>query len=276
MASVYRKLLNDKLTVFSISILIIVLLCSFLAPFIAPYNPYHQSLAERRKGPSQRHWLGTDEFGRDILSRLIYGARNTLLIGVLSVSIGLFIGTFLGLIAGYYGGFIDILIMRIIDLMLAFPYFLLAILIVATLGPGMINSTIAIGIASVPDYSRVVRGAVLTIRGKLFIQAEVALGSGDPRIIFSHVLPNVFAPIIVLGTLRLASSILGGAGLGFLGLGTQPPNPEWGVMLSGGRSFLIDAPHISLFPGVALALLVLAFNLFGDTLRDYLDPRLKQ
>jgi peptide/nickel transport system permease protein len=276
MASMFEKLLHDKLTLFSIFILIIVLLCSILAPLIAPYNPYHQSLAERRKGPSQKHWLGTDEFGRDILSRLIYGARNTLLIGVLAVSIGLLIGTSLGLIAGYYGGYIDNIIMRFIDLMLAFPYFLLAILIVATLGPGMVNSTIAIGIASVPDYSRVVRGAVLAIRGKHFIQAEVALGSGDLRIIFSHVLPNVLAPIIVLGTLRLASSILGGAGLGFLGLGTQPPNPEWGVMLSGGRAFLIDAPHICLFPGAALALLVLSFNLFGDTLRDYLDPRLRQ
>jgi peptide/nickel transport system permease protein len=272
----FRKLLLDKLTLFSVFILMIVLLCSILAPLIAPYNPYHQNLAERRNGLTQEHWLGTDEFGRDILSRLIYGARNTLLIGVLAVSIGLFIGSFLGLIAGYYGGFIDNIIMRFIDLMLAFPYFLLAILIVATLGPGMVNSTIAIGIASVPGYSRVVRGAVLAIRGKHFIQAEVALGSSDLRIIVSHVLPNILAPIIVLGTLRLASSILGGAGLGFLGLGTQPPNPEWGVMLSGGRSFLIDSPHISLFPGTALALLVLSFNVVGDTLRDYLDPRLKQ
>lgn len=276
MASAYKRLLRDKLTFFSICILIGVLLCSFLAPLIAPYNPYQQNLAERRKWPSQKYWLGTDEFGRDILSRLIYGARNTLLIGILSVVIGLFIGTFLGLIAGYYGGFIDNIIMRFVDLMLAFPYFLLAILIVATLGPGMINSTIAIGIASIPIYSRVVRASVLAVRGKLFIQAEVALGSGDLRIIFSHVLPNVFAPIIVLGTLRIATSILGGAGLGFLGLGTQPPEPEWGVMLSGGRAFLIDAPHLCLCPGVALALLVLAFNLFGDTLRDIVDPRLKQ
>jgi len=276
MASIYKKMLRDKLTLLSLSILVIVLLCALLAPWIAPYSPNQQNLVERRKGPSAKYWLGTDEFGRDILSRLIYGAKNTLLIGVLAVAIGLFTGTFLGLIAGYYGGFVDIVIMRFIDLMLAFPYFLLAILIVATLGPGMVNSTIAIGVATVPDYSRVVRGSVLAVRGKLFIQAEVALGSGDLRIIFGHVLPNVFAPIIVLGTLRLASSILGGAGLGFLGLGTQPPEPEWGVMLSGGRAFLMDAIHISLFPGAALASLVLAFNLFGDALRDYLDPRLQQ
>lgn len=275
MPRLYQKLIKDKVAIFSMVILVLALICTFLAPLIAPYNPYEQNLAERRKAPNSRHWLGTDEFGRDILSRIIYGAKNTLIIGVLSVMIGLLIGSLLGLIAGYYGGLIDIGIMRFIDLMLAFPYFLLAILIVATLGPGMINSTIAIGIATVPDYARVVRGAVLTIRGKLFIQAEVAIGSGDFRIIFGHVLPNVFAPIIVLATLRLASAVLGGAGLGFLGLGTQPPNPEWGVMLSGGRSFLIDAPHISLFPGIALALLVLSFNLFGDALRDYLDPRLR-
>jgi ABC-type dipeptide/oligopeptide/nickel transport system permease subunit len=243
---------------------------------MAPYSPYQQSLAEKRKIPSQKHWLGTDEFGRDMLSRLIYGSRNTLFIGLLSVAIGLSIGTLFGLVAGYYGGIADHLIMRFIDLMLAFPYFLLAILIVATLGPGMINSTIALGIATVPDYSRVVRGAVLSIREKLFIQAEIATGSSDWRIIFHHVLPNVFAPIIVLGTLRLASSILGGAGLGFLGLGTGPPNPEWGVMLSGGRAFLLDAPHISLFPGAALSILVVSFNLFGDALRDILDPRLKE
>ncbi len=275
MASVLRRIARDRLAIFGIVVLVIVVFCAALAPVLVHHDPYTQSLRERRQGPSLRHWLGTDEFGRDILSRLIYGSRNTLLIGLLSVAIGLLIGTLLGLISGFYGGFVDHVIMRLMDLMLAFPYFLLAILIVATLGPGMINSTIAIGIASVPTYSRVVRGSVLAIREKLFIQAEVALGSSDLRIVLSHVLPNVFAPIIVIGTLGIAHAIMGGAALGFLGLGTQPPAPEWGVMLSGGRAFLLDAPHITLLPGTALALLVLAFNLFGDTLRDILDPKLK-
>jgi peptide/nickel transport system permease protein len=276
MSSLFRRLLADKLAVFSLCILVVILLSAILAPWIAPHHPNQQSLAERRKPPSLKHWFGTDEFGRDVLSRLLYGSRNTLFIGILSVAIGLSIGTLIGLTAGYYGGLADTLLMRFIDLMLAFPYFLLAILIVATLGPGMTNSTIAIGLATVPDYSRVVRAAVLSIREKLFIQAEVAMGSSDLRILFHHVLPNVFAPIIVLGTLRIASAVLGGAGLGFLGLGAQPPDAEWGVMLSGGRSYLRDAPHISLFPGVALSLLVIAFNLLGDALRDVLDPRLKQ
>ena len=275
MLSIIRKFNRDKLAIFGAIFLIMVFLCSIFAPYLAPYDPYMQNLSERRKGPSQKHLLGMDEFGRDILSRLIFGTRNTLIIGFLSVAIGLFIGTILGLFSGYYGGFADNIVMRVMDLMLAFPYFLLAILIVATLGPGLINSIIAIGIASVPTYSRVVRASVLSIRQNLFIQAEIALGASDIRIILSHVLPNVFAPIIVIGTLGIANSILGGAALGFLGLGTQPPNAEWGVMLSGGRAYLIDAPHISLFPGMALALLVLSFNLFGDTLRDILDPKLK-
>ena len=275
MLDIIRKFSRDKLAIFGVIFLLGVILCSIFAPYLAPYNPYAQNLSERRKGPNQKHWLGNDEFGRDILSRLIFGTRNTLIIGFLSVAIGLFIGTILGLISGYYKGFADNIIMRIMDLMLAFPYFILAILIVATLGLGLINSIIAIGVASVPTYSRVVRASVLSIRQDLFIQAEIALGASDIRIILSHVLPNIFAPIIVIGTLGIANAILGGAALGFLGLGTQPPNAEWGVMLSGGRAYLIDAPHISLFPGMALALLVLSFNLFGDTLRDILDPKLK-
>ncbi|MEW6266198.1 MAG: ABC transporter permease [Thermodesulfobacteriota bacterium] len=275
MLSIIRRLRRDKLAVLGAVVLIMILILAIIGPYIAPYDPYSQSLRERRTGPSSKHWLGTDDFGRDILSRLLVGAKNTLLIGFLSVAIGLLIGTVLGLVSGYYGGLLDNCLMRIMDLMLAYPYFLLAILIVATLGPGMINSVIAIGVASVPTYSRVVRASVLSIRESLFIQAELALGAGDIRVIISHILPNVFAPIIVIGTLGIANAILGGAALGFLGLGTQPPYPEWGVMLSGGRAYLIDAPHISLFPGMALALLVLSFNLFGDALRDILDPKLK-
>jgi peptide/nickel transport system permease protein len=276
MLSVFKKLIREKLTIFCIVVITVVIACALFSPFLSPSDPYQQNLVERRQRPNVKHWLGTDEYGRDMLSRLIFGSRNTLIIGLLSVSIGLFLGTLLGLVSGYYGGLADNIIMRFMDLMLAFPYFLLAILIVATLGPGMINSTIAIGIASIPTYSRIVRGSVLTIRKKLFIQAEEALGCSDFRIVFNHILPNILAPIIVVGTLGLARGVLGGAGLGFLGLGTQPPAPEWGVMLSGGRAYLTAAPHICIFPGTALALLVLAFNLFGDTLRDILDPKLKE
>lgn len=275
MISMFNRLSRDRLALFSLFFIILVLLCVIFAPFFAPFNPYKQNLEARRQSPSLKNYLGTDEYGRDILSRLIYGSRNTILIGLSSVAIGLIIGTFLGLIGGYYGSISDNIIMRFMDLMLAFPYFILAILIVATLGPGMINSIIAIGIASVPTYSRVVRGSTLSIREKLYIQAEAALGCSDFRIIFSHIFPNILAPIIVIGTLGIAHGILAGAALGFLGLGTQPPRAEWGVMLSGGRSFLLTSPHICFFPGAALALLVLSFNLFGDTLRDILDPRLR-
>lgn len=276
MPDILKRLLKDRLTQFSIIFLLIIISCALFAPLLTPHDPHQQNLAKMRQGPSLENWLGTDEFGRDILSRLIFGAKNTLLIGIFSMLIGLIIGAVVGLISGYFGGFIDNILMRLMDLMLAFPYFLLAILIVATLGTGMINSIVAIGIASIPTYSRVVRGSVLAIRGKLFIQAEVAIGSSDLRIILSHILPNIFAPIIVIGTLGITRAILSGAALGFLGLGTQPPTPEWGVMLSGGRAYLITSPHITFFPGAALALLVLSLNLFGDTLRDILDPKLRQ
>lgn len=275
MHNMLKELRRDKLAVIALVLLGVIFLMAIVGPYLAPFDPITQNLHERRLGPSLVHWLGTDEFGRDILSRLIFGSRNTLFIGFLSVAIGLSIGCVLGVIAGYYGGFADSCIMRAMDLMLAYPYFLLALLIVATLGPGMTNSTIAIGIASVPTYSRVVRSSVMALKGSLLVKAEEALGATDWRIIILHVAPNVFAPVIVVATLGVASAVLGGAALGFLGLGAQPPTPEWGVMLSGGRSYLIDAPHIALAPGIALALLVVSCNLFGDTLRDILDPKLK-
>jgi ABC-type dipeptide/oligopeptide/nickel transport system permease subunit len=270
-----RKLSKDKLACLSVVVLIGLFLCILLAPFISPYDPIEQQLSLRRQGPNFQHWAGNDEAGRDILSRLIFGAKNTLILGMLSMSIGLLFGIILGLISGYYKGLLDTIIMRLMDLMLAFPYFLFAILIVAMLGPGLTNAAISIGVASVPTYARVVRGSVLGIREKPFIQAVQALGSGDFRVIFHHILPNVLAPVIVIGTLGIARGILAGAGLGFLGLGAQPPAPEWGAMLGGGRAYLVDAPHICLFPGLALVILVLSLNLFGDALRDILDPKLK-
>lgn len=270
-----RRLSRDRLACFSIVIIVLVFICVIFSPYLAPYDSVEQQLSKRRQAPSLQHWAGTDEAGRDILSRLICGAKNTLILGMLSMSIGLLFGIILGLISGYYKGFLDSLIMRLMDLMLAFPYFLFAILIVAMLGPGLTNAAISIGIASVPTYARVVRGSVLGIREKPFVQAVQALGSSDFRIIFNHIFPNVLAPIIVIGTLGIARGILAGAGLGFLGLGAQPPAPEWGAMLGRGRAFLVDAPHICLFPGIALVLIVLALNLFGDALRDILDPKLR-
>ncbi|MBI5445504.1 MAG: ABC transporter permease [Deltaproteobacteria bacterium] len=270
-----QRVRQDKLTVSCLLIIVLVVTGALFAPRLVSQDPLAQSLSERRQPPSSSHLLGVDEMGRDILSRLAYGSRNTLGIALLSTAIALLSGTALGLVAGYYGGAVDASIMWLMDLMLAFPYLLLAILIVATLGSGMLNTAIAIGIAAVPAYCRVVRSSVLAVREELFITAEISLGAGDGRVLLGHVLPNVLAPVVVMGTLGIANAILGGAALGFLGLGTQPPAPEWGVMLSGGRSFLLDAPHISFFPGLALALLVFSCNILGDTLRDVLDPKLK-
>ncbi|OPZ56907.1 MAG: Glutathione transport system permease protein GsiD [Synergistetes bacterium ADurb.Bin520] len=226
--------------------------------------------------PSAQFWLGTDEFGRDILSRIIYGARISLMVGFISVGIAMCVGGVLGAVAGYYGGRTDNLIMRAMDILLSIPSILLAIAIAASLGPGLFNLMIAVGIAAIPQYARIVRGSVLSIRGQEFVEAARAVGSSDARIIFKHILPNCMAPIIVQGTLGVATAILVAAGLSFIGLGTQPPIPEWGAMLSGGRSYIRDYPYMTLFPGIAIMLTILALNFVGDGLRDALDPKLKR
>ena len=222
------------------------------------------------------HWLGCDEFGRDILSRLLYGARVSLVIQFWAVMISLVIGTFLGSVSGYFGGRIDEVVMRLMDIMMAFPGILLALAIVAILGPSLTNLIVAIGINSVPGFSRVARGAVISVKKNDYVMAARAIGESDLSILFRYVLPNAISPIIVQTTMRMATVLLTAAGLGFLGLGVQPPSPEWGTMLSAARVYLRSAPHVAVIPGVTIMIVVLGFNFFGDGLQDALNPRLKE
>jgi peptide/nickel transport system permease protein len=259
--------------------LVVILLLVFVAVFagkLAPYPYQKQNLSHMFETPSKQFLLGTDEFGRDILSRLIYGARISLQVGFIAVGIALIVGGMLGAMAGYYGKWIDNGIMRVMDVLLSIPQTLLAIAIAAALGPGLFNLMIAVGISAVPSYARIVRGSVLSIREMEFIEAARAVGSSDLRIILKHILPNSMAPLIVQSTLGVASAILNAAGLSFIGLGIQPPYPEWGAMLSGGRQYIRDYPHLTLYPGLVIMFTILALNFLGDGLRDALDPKLKR
>src|SRR4051812_35211894 len=253
--------------------LVIIVLMAILAPLVAPYDPLKQNFRIEKQPPSLAHPMGTDEFGRDELSRIVYGARVSLAAGAVAATIALVAGLLLGMVAAFYGGRLDSVIMRSMDVLLAFPYLLLAIAVLAIIGPGVITAMIAIGIVYTPSYARVVRGSVLSVRSHDFVLAARALGAGDDRVMHQHILPNVLAPIIVAATLNVGIAIVDTAGLSFLGLGTQPPTPDWGNMLSAGRSYLIDAPWLATFPGLAILVTVLAFNLMGDALRDALDPR---
>jgi peptide/nickel transport system permease protein len=226
------------------------------------------------KAPDREHLLGTDPLGRDVLSRVIYGARISLQIQIVAVVIAMFVGTILGMVGGYYGGTFDNLIMRLMDILLAFPGIFLAIAIIAVLGPGLANLMLAAGVYSIPQFARIVRGAVLSLKEKEFVEAARAVGEKDFNILLRYLLPNSMAPIIVQTTLRMATVLLTASGLSFLGLGVQPPTPEWGAMLSNARAYLITAPHVATVPGLAIMLVVMGFNLFGDGLRDSLDPRL--
>lgn len=249
---------------------------TFLAPILAPYDPYEINLQDKLQSPSLSHWMGTDDKGRDILSRILYGSRLSLGVGFSSVFFGAFFGIILGLIAGYYGKWLDTIISRCLDVMLAFPGILLALAIISALGPSLINVTIAVGVFSIPLFARIVRGSTMEVKKLEYIDAIRSLGANDLIIIFRHILPNILSPIIVQGSLRLATAILSAAGLSFLGLGAQPPSPEWGAMLSSGRDFIFSAPYMAIFPGLMISVLVLGFNLFGDGLRDALDPRMKK
>ncbi|MDH4138214.1 MAG: ABC transporter permease [Anaerolineae bacterium] len=269
-----RRLLKNRAAKVGLGVVFLTVIAAVFAPFIAPYDPIRAELDEIIQPPSGTHLLGTDELGRDILSRIIYGSRISLTLGIVSVGIGLFGGIPLGMIGAYWGGWADLIIMRLIDILLAFPAILLAIVVVSILGPGLYNAMIAVGISQLPIYARLVRGVVLSIKEKEFVEAAKAVGAGDLRIISRHILPNSLAPIIVQATLNIASAILSAAALGFLGLGAQPPTPEWGTMLSKGRLYLRVAPHVTTFPGLAIVITVLGFNLFGDGLRDALDPRM--
>ncbi|MBW1699880.1 MAG: ABC transporter permease [Deltaproteobacteria bacterium] len=270
-----RRFVRHRLAVCGLIILIIVTISAVFAPLLAPYDPRQQSVKERLQGPSAKHWLGTDQFGRDIFSRIIYGGRLSIIVGFVSVSVGLIIGGSIGLLSGYFKT-MDNILMRLMDVMLSFPAILLAIVVMAILGPGLINVMIAVGIRSVPSYARVVRSTVLSIKELPYTEASIVIGSSDFRTIFSDILPNSFPPVLVYTTLQIGNAILLGAVLSYLGLGVQPPIPEWGIMVSEGRGWMHTAPLISTFPGLAIFLVVMAFNLIGDGLRDSLDVRLKE
>ena len=275
---VWRMLTKNKMAMLGLFILLFLIVLALFADIIYDYDSIviKQNLAHRLQGPSGAHWLGTDEFGRDILARLIHGARVSLKVGILAVGLSIIVGGILEAISGFYGGTIDNIIMRAMDIFLAVPSILLAIAIVSALGPSMINLMIAISVSSVPTYARIVRASVLSIRNQEFIEAAKAIGASNTRIIFKHIIPNALAPVIVQGTLGVANAILSIAGLSFIGLGIQPPAPEWGSMLSGGRQYLRYAWWVTTFPGLAIMITILSLNLLGDGLRDALDPRLKQ
>lgn len=270
-----RRLLRRRIALVGLVIVGAFFVMGLLAPVLAPYDPLAVHPALRLAPPSRENPLGRDELGRDILSRILYGARLSLLIGFVSVGVGFFIGVPWGIVSGYRGGILDLITQRAIDVLLAFPTILLAILVVTVIGPGLWNAMIAVGVASVPVYTRVVRSLVLSVREEDYVHAARAVGASDSRILLRHIMPNALPPVIVLSTLYIGSAILSAAGLGFLGLGAQPPAAEWGAMLSRGRLYLRVAPHVALFPGLAIFFSVLGYNLLGDGLRDALDPRLR-
>jgi peptide/nickel transport system permease protein len=257
------------------SVLIVIVLAAIAAALISPYDPIKTNQRLSLEGPSQAHLMGTDRFGRDIFSRVVWGGQESLPIGLVSVGIGLLFGVSLGLVAGYYGGWLDAISMRLVDLLLAFPGILLALAIIAILGGGLTNLMIAVGISVIPDYVRITRGTVLSLKQREFVLAARVIGCRGPAIMRRHILPNVMAPLIVLATLGMAQAIITGSALSFLGLGIKPPTPEWGNMLAEGREFLQHAWWVAFFPGAAIMLTVLAINLLGDGLRDALDPRMR-
>lgn len=251
------------------------LLVALVGPALTTQDPFAPNMDQMLVTPSLTHPFGTDDFGRDILTRIIHGTRISLMVGLAATAIATVGGILLGVISGYFGGWVDSVIMRLMDIMLAFPGILLALAIVAILGQGLWNVMIAVGIFAIPTFARVVRGSVLQVRALDYVEAAGALGARHGRVIWRHILPNCMAPVIVVATMRMATAIVTAAGLSFLGLGAQPPTPEWGAMLSAGREYLRTAPHVATFPGLAIMTLVLAFNMMGDGLRDALDPRLK-
>jgi len=269
-----KRLLKNKLAVAGLIIIVLQILMAIFAPVITFHDPVKQNLnASELPVFSEGHWLGTDNYGRDVWSRIVYGARISLVVGIVAVVLGLFGGIILGLLGGYYKK-LDGIIMRIVDLLFSFPGILLAMLIIAILGTSLINVAIAISIWSIPTCARIVRGSVLSIKEKEYIMAMKSLGASDLRIMFKHILPNAFAPIIVFATMRMATAILSTASLSFLGLGAQPPTPEWGAMISQGQAFMWSSPHLTIIPGIAIMLTVFAFNVVGDGLRDAIDPNM--
>lgn len=271
-----RRLLRNPMAIIGASIVLAFIFVGVTAEWISPYDYDASNFSLARQGPSAEHPLGNDELGRDMLSRLFFGARISLLLGIMSVGIGLSIGVPLGVLGGYLGGFVDLMVTSFVDILLAFPSILLAIMMVAILGPSLENAMIAIGVLSIPIYIRLVRSSTIGLKEELFIEAARSMGASHWTILTRHILPNVLAPIMVQSSLQMAVAIQAAAALGFLGLGAPPDVPEWGNMLQKGRTYVFSAPHIVIFPGLATMLVVFGFSLFGDGLRDALDPRLSK
>jgi ABC-type dipeptide/oligopeptide/nickel transport system permease subunit len=270
-----RKISRSRLALPGLLIVLVFVVCGACAPLIAPYDPYKTDLMDVLMPPSPAHWFGTDELGRDLFSRILYGARISLVEGLLSVALAMAIGVPIGLVSGYAGGSVDAVMMRIIDVLLAFPGVLLAIVIISILGPGLANAIIAVAVYTVPIFARLARASTLVTKDEPYVEAARAAGISDLRILSRHIFPNISATLFVMMTLRIAIAILTAASLSFLGLGAQAPLPEWGAMLSNSRNAMLIAPHVAIFPGLAIILLVFGLNLFQDGLRQVLDPKLQ-
>ncbi|MFO8059502.1 MAG: ABC transporter permease [Bacillota bacterium] len=270
-----RRFVRNRMATAGMIILLFILVVAIFAPWIAPFDPQAQNLRRRFETPSPDHWFGTDELGRDIFSRIVYGSRVSLMVGFAAAFGGLVVGVVIGMLSGYYGGRFDDLVMRLIDVMMSFPGILLAILIVSVIGTGTLNVIIALAVWRIPTFARISRGSVLSLKEKEFVEAARAVGANMPRIVFRHLAINSLPPIFVYLSLSTATAILTAAALSFLGLGVQPPTAEWGLMVSTGRQFLRQAPHLIMIPGLAVFVTVLSINFVGDALRDVLDPRLK-
>lgn len=269
------RLKRNHLAMVGLVIIVVMIILALLAPYISPYPYEAADFKNRYATPSAEHWFGTDELGRDIFSRLLYGSRYSLRIGLISVAISAIGGIFFGALAGYFGGAVDNIIMRLLDVLQAMPGIVLAIAISAALGPGLTNSVIALSISSIPGYARMTRASILNVRKMEYLEAATSINCSNARIIWKHVLPNALSPLIVQATMGIAGAIMGAAMLSFIGLGVQPPTPEWGAMLSAGRNYLRDHPHLCIFPGIMIMMAVLSLNMLGDGLRDALDPKLK-
>ncbi len=268
-----RRILRRPPAILGAIVVVAFVAIAVLAPYLAPYDPAKPDFLAVRQAPSEAYRLGTDEIGRDVLSRLIFGARASLVAGVISVAIATAIGVPLGLLSGFYRGAVDEVIMRVTDALLSFPFLILAVALAAALGPSLTNAMIAIGIASTPTFVRLTRGQVLAVQAEDYVHAARGLGASDLRILAKHILPNAFTPILVQATLTIAQAIIAESSLSFLGLGVQPPTPSWGGMLNTAKNFLVQAPWMAIWPGISIFVTVLAFNLFGDGLRDAFDPR---
>jgi len=273
---IWRRFRRNRTALAGLIVILILVFTAIFADFVAPEGPDDQNLQRANQFPNMQNLMGTDNLGRCVFSRVIYGTRISLQVGFIAVSISMVLGVAIGAVAGFFGGKLDNLLMRFIDILLAIPNILLAIAIASAIGPGLTNVMIAVGISAIPGYARLVRASVVTLREQEFVEAARACGGNDFRLITRHILPNSMAPIIVQATLGLAGAILSAAALSFIGLGIQPPTPEWGAMLSIGRRFLRDFYHMSFFPGLAIVIVVLALNMMGDGLRDALDPKLKR